>query len=183
MNIFILDRDPVKAAKMQCDAHVVKMVLETAQMLSTAARELAWDKDQELLDGVNIYKKAYVNHPCTVWARTSQENASWLCRHGLALAEEYTKRFGKQHKSKKVIASAWIYLLFVKQAKEFPKQGLTDFAQAMPDEYKNDNAVKAYRDYYLYEKTKLSKFSYSKLDNMPIWLNHAMTNISELEMS
>ena len=92
MNIFVLDNDPIVAAQSQSDKHVVKMVLETAQMLCAA-----------FPPGEAPYKRSYYNHPCTVWARKSDDNYYWLCRHGIALSVEYTHRYGKRHKSQDVI--------------------------------------------------------------------------------
>ena len=75
MNIFYLSKDPEKAAWFQCDKHIVKMPLETAQMLCTAHRELDGD---EYADEQGLYKRAYWNHPCTIWARESRQNYQWL---------------------------------------------------------------------------------------------------------
>ena len=93
MNIFVLHPMPDIAARMQCDRHVVKMTLETAQMLSTAINELG---------GQAPYKSAHVNHPCSVWARETLSNFEWLWEHGINLAQEYTARYGKVHKSEAV---------------------------------------------------------------------------------
>jgi hypothetical protein len=91
MNIFYLDRDPIEAARLQCDRHVVKMILETAQLLSTAHNEL---------DGGQIaYKSTHKNHPSAVWARASAENYYWLQRHLGALGHEYFRRYGRVHKT------------------------------------------------------------------------------------
>lgn len=127
MNVFVLDTNPVIAAQMQCDKHVVKMVLETAQMLSTIA------------DGP--YKPTHANHPCTKWARANRTNYNWLVMHGLALCEEYTYRYGKVHKCQAIIAS------LANKGNQFPI-GVSEFAQAMPDEYKHTDPVTAYRQYY-----------------------------------
>lgn len=128
MNIFILDSDPVKAAQYLCDKHIVKMCLETAQILST-------------ING-GPYKPTHANHPCTIWARESTGNYRWLVKHGLAIADEYTFRYGKEHKSAEVIFGTSGFI---------PNHNydLTPFAQAMPEEYRNEDAVKAYRDYYM----------------------------------
>jgi len=138
MNIFVVDEDPEVAARQLCDKHVVKMILETAQMLCTVAHEQGWNAP---------YKKAHPKHPCTLWAGKSAENWSWLIAHGLAMAEEYTRRYGRVHKSEAVIK--WCATLPVQFAGGY---GLTPFAQAMPEQYKNDCAVTAYRAYYHGEK-------------------------------
>ena len=92
MNIFYFDDCPVKSAEAQPDKMLVKMPLETAQMLCTAHRVLDGD---DYADSVGLYKEAYKNHPCTVWARQSRGNYEWLYTHFLALGMEYTYRYGK----------------------------------------------------------------------------------------
>lgn len=94
MNIFALSANPIEAAKLQCDKHVVKMILETAQMLSTAHRELGSKISEELL-----YKKTHVNHPSAVWLRKSWPNYRWAVAHFEALCDEYTFRYKKVHLS------------------------------------------------------------------------------------
>ena len=92
MNIFYFSKCPIKSAEYQPDKMLVKMPLETAQMLCTAHRELDGD---EYADEQGLYKRAYWNHPCTIWARESSGNYVWLHRHFLALGREYTYRYGK----------------------------------------------------------------------------------------
>ena len=138
MNIFVVDTDPEKAARQLCDKHVVKMVLETAQMLCTVARQNGFDNAP--------YKKAHPKHPCTLWAGKSAANWTWLIDHGLAMCEEYTQRYGRTHKSEAVIR--WCRNLPIR----FPAEQLTPFAQAMPEHYKNECTVTAYRAYYHGEK-------------------------------
>ena len=141
MNIFVLDRDPEIAATMACDKHVVKMILETAQMLCSAARAKgAWAP----------YRQTHKKHPCTLWAGKSQGNWEWLVSHGLALCAEYTLRYGKRHKSKSIIE----YCAHLKL--DFEQVELTPFPQAMPAEYKNSCVVTAYRNYYRGEKSRFA---------------------------
>lgn len=135
MNIFVLDRDPTAAAQMQADKHVTKMVLETAQLLCSAFPA-----------GAAPYKRTHYTHPCGVWTRASWHNFAWLLCHGFALADEYTHRYGKVHKSREVIQ--WCADNVVSADIPMPSAGLTPFAQAMPDEYKRADAVEAYRAYY-----------------------------------
>lgn len=161
MNIFILDIDPFKAASMQCDKHVVKMILESAQMLCTAHREL--DGTEELL-GVRLYKSTHKNHPCSVWVRESKTNYMWLHSHFIALCDEYTKRYSKVHltdtKFRRSLSIA---------PKNIPViNGLSPFRMAMPDEYKSDNIVESYRNYYQ-SKTKAFNMKWTK-SSIPEWL-------------
>ena len=96
MNIFYFDDCPVESAQAQPDKMLVKMPLETAQMLCTAHRELDGD---EYADSVGLYKRAYWNHPCTIWARKAKANYQWLYDHFIALGDEYKYRYGREHAS------------------------------------------------------------------------------------
>ena len=153
MNIFVVDTDPEVAACQLCDKHVVKMVLETAQMLCTVAHQNGFDKAP--------YKVAHPKHPCTLWAGKSAANWQWLIDHGLAMSEEYTRRYGRVHKSQAVIE--WCARLPIK----FSDKEQTPFAQAMPQQYKNPCAVTAYRAYYHGEK---AAFATWKSDTPPWWV-------------
>ena len=108
MNIFYVDRDPVKAAQMMCDKHIVKMILESAQMLCTAKRALDgteyYDKTKNgrkikrwRLENPNeeaiIYKAGWLRHPSTVWVMKSAYNYIWLYKHMMALNDEYKLRY------------------------------------------------------------------------------------------
>ena len=146
MNIFFLDKDPKTAAQMQCDKHVVKMVLETAQMLSTAARKQGYKLG---------YKPAYPKHPMTRWFSKSPNNYSWVIKHGLALGTEYQLRYHRVHKSHEVIKELAII------DKGDSKQ-ITEPPQCMPDEYKNKNYIKAYRNYYLGDKKRFARYTNRK---------------------
>lgn len=154
MNIFILDFDPKLAAQYQCDKHVVKMCLESTQLLSTASH---------LLTGAGPYKKTHENHPCAIWARKSYHNYCWLLWHTEALFQEYTTRYNKVHKS--IYAFAEIDLT----PDLFDKQEVTPFMQAMPDQYKHSNPVTAYRNYYIHEKAPIAKWAYT---STPEWFKN-----------
>ena len=141
MNIFVLDEDPHVAASMACDKHVVKMILETAQMLCAAAIAKGYEMP---------YGATHKHHPCTLWAGLSRGNWDWLVEHGIALCAEYTLRYGKVHKSQQIIEHARDMKI------SFCNQQLTPFAQAMPPQYKNECAVTAYRAYYMGEKARFA---------------------------
>jgi hypothetical protein len=147
MNIFVLSEDPQQAARDQCDKHVVKMPLETAQMLCTALRQHGCDDVP--------YKSAHAKHPCTLWTAACRDNFLWLVEHGLELCAEYTRRYGKVHASQAVIVVA------SDLSKTIPTGALTSFAQAMPDQYKHESAVEAYRSYYKNEKAAIATWRYS----------------------
>jgi hypothetical protein len=138
MNIFYLDRDPHEAARLQCDKHVVKMILETAQLLSTAHNEL---------DGGQIaYKTTHKNHPSAVWARKSLDNYRWLYRHLEGLGSEYTKRYGKVHLSIQKHSQS-----LSEPPRAIPSDDFTDPPQCMPDKCKRSDAVLGYMVYYNYK--------------------------------
>ena len=147
MNIFYLDEDPVRCASYFYDKHKVKMILESAQMLCTAHHELLHEPDVP-------YKRAHVNHPSTVWVRESLSHYFWLYEHMLALGNEYTKRYGKKHltitKCKKPLELAPINI---------PEKQFKQPPQCMPDEYKDRNYIKAYRQYYIGEKKRFAIYT------------------------
>ena len=143
LNIFVLDKDPTTAAQMHCDKHVPKMCVEAAQMMASALRRHgATDEQMPLTKAGTPYKGGYAHHPCTVWAGNSGANFRWLAQHGLTLCLEYSMRFGKQHACHEPIGMMYAIHGTV------PHDELTPFALAMPDEYRDDDAVKAYRAYY-----------------------------------
>ena len=157
MNIFVLDEKVEKCAEYHCDKHVIKMILESAQMLSAVVR----------LNGHDVgYKLTHKNHPCTKWARESLSNYNWLKELTKLLNYEYRYRYEKDinHKSYDVVMTL--------PTPKIPDIGLTPFAQAMPDQYKNKNAVKAYRDYYINEKSKFLTWTNRKT---PIWYKNDST--------
>jgi len=136
MNIFFLDFDVEKCAKYHCDKHVVKMILETAQLLCSAHHVT-------IHDTIHVpYKLSHKNHPCSIWVRESLSNYLYLCELGLALGEEYTYRYGKTHKSIEVIQWCLTNRPNIKDI------GFTTPPLAMPDEYKVDSVVESYRNYY-----------------------------------
>ena len=151
MNIFVLDDDPAEAARMMCDRHVLKMILESGQMLCAAHPP-----------EVAPWKRTHYNHPCTVWTRTSSENYLWLAAHGLALCGEYTRRYRKRHKSEDV-------LLWCAEnvPASVPRGPLTPFAVAIKDpKYHRTSAVDSYRAYYIGEKSRFARWRHSEA---PSW--------------
>ena len=154
MNIFYLDRSPSIAAEMACDKHVVKMILESAQMLSTAHRVLDGDKYAEKM---GLYKLAHKNHPSTIWVRSSELNYRWLWEHYVALMDEYTYRYGKTHATSRLRGA------LDKTPKNMPPIQLTDTftapPQCMPDYCKGEDTVLAYQNYYILEKSGFAKWT------------------------
>ena len=144
MNIFYLDKDPVKAAQVQYNKHVVKMILESAQMLCTAHHHYA-ELNYPMVEVP--YKKAHYNHPSTIWARENHYQYQWLYWHMMALGDEYKKRYNKEHLS----------ITKCKECLSFSPYGIKlgkfkQPPQCMPDEYKDKCSVQAYWNYYIGEK-------------------------------
>ena len=141
MNIFYLDRDPVKVAQVQYNKHVVKMILESAQMLCTAHHH--YD------NGHNVpYKKAHYNHPSTIWCRQNASQYMWLYDHMIALGKEYTKRYKKTHLTITKCAEVLKQL-----PPTIPETIFTEPPQCMPDAYKVLGcSITAYWNYYEQEK-------------------------------
>jgi hypothetical protein len=157
MNIFVLDSDPAVSATMVADTHSIKMCLESAQMLSTALHHHGCpESEMPLTKSGTPYRPTHKNHPCTIWAQTTRLNFMWLVQHGLALCEEYRFRYGKQHACQQAIRRAYDLAHWI------PDGELTPFAQAMPDEFKHENAVVAYRRYYIEGKSGIAKWEKSR---------------------
>ena len=154
MNIFFLDEDPTMSAQYHVDKHVVKMILETAQLLCGVHHATAPDNTYV------PYKLSHKNHPCSIWARTSLSNYLYLCELGLELCKEYTYRYGKRHKSQDVIE--WCLI----NKPNVPDIEFTEPAKAMPDEYKVGDVVQSYRNYYMGAK---SGFATWKNRQKPFW--------------
>lgn len=195
MNIFALSTIPYEAARFHCDKHVVKMILEYGQMLSTTHRLLdgrqevvevnVGDKSRKkslyVLDGEKIffseqtgkfdvenrkcYAVAHANHPCSVWARETDANYHWLFQLFDGCLREYERRYGKTHS-----ASSLKTFLF-NSPKNIERGQQTPFAQAMPDDFKNEDAIQAYRTFYIKSKSRFAKWTNTEV---PKWFIHAM---------
>ena len=157
MNIFYLDINPTTSAQMLCDKHIPKMLLESCQMLSTAVRELRGDDE-------HLYKKAHPKHPSTLWVQGNDYNFTWLYEHASSIAKEYTKRYGKIHKSSRILK--YIRRKYHDLLKVNSSLHLTP-PQCMPDNYKNARmgvdgnkfaTRNAYRKFYIGEKSRFAKW-------------------------
>lgn len=165
MNIFVTDLDPYKAAQSLCDKHVVKMILESCQLLCTWLSTK--HSDTYKLHSNFLYKPTHINHPCSVWLRESDSNVWRLISHTKELIHEYYKRYGKVHACYKV----WKLLIGLVAELVSPEDTLmsklTSFKQCMPEQYKVEgNPIEAYRSYMVSEKTRFAKW---KLGNKPEW--------------
>ena len=155
MNIFVLDSDPQHAAQYHCDKHVVKMIVESCQIMCSVHHLFG------VYSGIP-YRKTHQFHPCVIWALQSRRNFEWLTELSQYLLLEYTFRYGKVHKSTQV------YNWIVEHPLCFSVQELTSFVQVMPEPYKSLDAIAAYRNYYRGEKTTILKYT---LREVPLWLN------------
>lgn len=163
MNIFVLDQDPVKAAEYLCDRHIIKMLLESTQLLCTVHR-LGGSTDTRL------YKATHTKHPCVVWLCESSSNYNWLVKHLLAMHEQYRLRYNKDHKSFTELYDV------VKTPPPWLKDiGLTRFALAMPEVYKKDDPVLSYRLYYVCVKLKICTWKHPAVE--PTWIRELINNL------
>jgi hypothetical protein len=156
MNLFVLDHDIDKCAQYHCDRHCVKMILEATQQICTAFH----------FHGIPApYKQSHMNHPCNVFCRESKENFEWVISYAFALGKEYIYRYEKKsHKSFDVLA----WCVKNKHLINFPNQKFTKFALAMPDQYKVEDPVQSYRNYYNGEKRHLFNW---KQRQTPNWIS------------
>ena len=156
MNIFVLDRDLARCARYHCDAHVSKMILESVQILCTALNKKGF---------VTPYRSTHTAHPCVLWAGESFDNFQWLGELARHLNREYRYRYKRDQDH------ASIAVLDDISTHHFPALGLTEFVQAMPDQYKMPgDAVAAYRQFYLGEKAAFAKWTARR--QPPWWIAH-----------
>lgn len=197
MNIFFLDVDPVVAAEMHCDKHVVKMILEHIQMLSSShriidgtptkhisanGRNITRHKHPDAFLETNLYKTTHQNHPCSVWVRESNSNYNWLYECTEKLCDMYHTATNRKH------ASAVKLMDILKSAPEnIPSSNLTLPPSAMKDEYKlhpnpksYTEVVQNYHNYYLKDKVRFA--TWGKYNNpTPDWWNNMPTYNYECE--
>lgn len=156
MNIFVLDKDLEKCAQYHCDRHVVKMITEYNQLMSTACHVLMIEVD-------GIYKKTHVNHPCAIWVRENRSNFKYLLELNKELLKEYTYRYGKIHAGSRLIP------LFESIIDQIIEGDLTPHPICMPDESKvNQDVILSYRQYYISHKQKIARW---KNRDIPEWFN------------
>lgn len=179
MNIFYIDSSPELCAKWSVDKHCVKMILEAAQLLSTAHR---------LIDGVEytgktktgrnvkrwllpddretlLYSATHVNHPCAVWARQSNNNYHWLWCYLYEHCKEYTRRYGKKHK----IEEDGLLTELRTPPHNIPIAHRTEPPSAMDAKYIiSENTIANYRNYYKVGKAHLH--SWKQPATPPFWI-------------
>ena len=190
MNIFYLNNDPKICAEMHLDKHVVKMILEYAQLLSTAHRVLDGTVSTRLsksgrkqqyypLAGERdnfLYSATHVNHPSAVWVRYSYENYEWLYKLFIALLDEYTHRYGRIHATARLINALYTPPIHI------PKGiGFTEPTPAMPNEVKvlrevatdryEIDSIESYHKYYIHNKVHIAKWTKREI---PLWYSEGI---------
>ena len=166
MNIFVLDEDPATASTQHCDSHVVKMILETTQILCTVRSLLGCPIP-------NGYKPTHINHPCTKWAMESQCNYVWTWHLLYGLHCEYDRRYAKIHKSKQLLSDLLGFPFGV-----FPKIPRTPFIFCGPESCARESVVESYRELYrLKAKTMKRPMHWTKTP-VPLWMGDLVTKES-----
>ena len=182
MNIFYLHKDPQICAEQHLDKHCSKMLVEYAQLMSTAHR---------IIDGTEyegktktnrrikrwkhptkhniLYIACHVNHPSAVWCRDNAYNYNWLYRMWSHLHDQFQLRYGKKHLS---------YTLLHEALRNPPKniplnKPFTQPTQAMPDDVKHEDSITAYRNYYIHYKHSFAKW---KNGMIPEWFSKGVAN-------
>lgn len=161
MNLFFIDSNPYLAALWHGDKHVTKMILETAQMLSTAHHVCYGDSVNPL-----FYKPTHSNHPCSKWIRENTANYNWAWRLLDGLCMEFRIRRYKEHATKQLLYP-------LKTCPDIPvAKNYTMPALAMPDEFKTDDPVESYRNYYRHKfSLGIVSYNWSKNRDLPVWIH------------
>ena len=159
MNIFVTDADPIQSARNLPDKHIVKMPLETCQMLAIIYSDWYYGVGKLYKSDGNPYRTAhgaFRNHPCTQWAAANQYNLAWLIAHGIALCHEYTARYHKRHTCHDVIRQALV--IYTRCFSHWPSsqsyRKVTSFTRAMPESIKFDTSIDTITAYQRYLNTK-----------------------------
>lgn len=175
MNIFYLSNDPADCARQHVDKHVVKMILEYGQLMSTAHRvidgvyyEGKTDKGRRIARWLlpderehTMWKASHIKHPSGIWVRSSKQHYQWLYSLWLELLKEYTYRYNKEHKTSEK------KLIFKSTPVNIPDNGwMSDPTPAMPDIYKTTTSIDSYRNYYLGDKKRFARW---KNRTAPAW--------------
>jgi len=182
MNIFYLNKDPKQCAREHIDKHVVKMIIEYAQLMSTAHRMLDgteyWDKTKagrrirrwKLEDRREdqLYKASHINHPDAQWVRQTTGNYAYLWQLFNALCNEYTYRYGRVHETDRKLRGVLIC-----PPQNLKEGDMTEPPQCMPDHCKHSDVITAYKNYYIKEKKSFSNW---KKRTIPKWFVEATEN-------
>lgn len=186
MNVFFLDRDPQLCAEYHCDKHVVKMIIEYAQLMSTAHRLLDGTEYIDNSSGRKIkrwllndqrenivYKASHVNHPSAIWTRSNRATYSWLYSLWVSCLNEYTYRYDKQHACEK------LRFALANTPTNMKDSNWYEPPQAMPDECKvKGDSLSAYRQYYIMKKNTFARWTNREI---PRWYSNGILDLIVLE--
>ena len=162
MNIFGIDTDTTSCATYHTDRHIVKMPLETAQMVSFVYyHKDLWDGEVPNL--LMNFSAGHDKHPCSLWLRENLVNFLWTCEFGIKLIEEYRFRYDSQKHERCKMIFEWS----LDNLPNLPVGEFTPFAKAMPEEYKVDCSIESYRNYYKLGKSELHQWTKR---NKPEWI-------------
>jgi hypothetical protein len=182
MNIFAIDKSPIKSGRQLCDKHCVKQILESFQMLGSAViRHGAAPEQMPLTSKGTPLKGGYKHHPSTRWAGDTYSNFVWLCSHAIEMSNEYTRRYNKTHACRK-----GIYHLLNMGQRFIPSGELTPFSVAIADEmecrkiegFDKLHPVTQYRLYYKLDKSHLATWK----QNKPNWYEYSVEKIIEAKI-
>lgn len=157
MNIFYTDPNPEIAARSLCNRHVVKMGMESVQILGTVFPQHA-----------TTIKHTHFNHPCSIWVRKSPENFAWLLKHATAIFYEYECRYGRIHQwDRKLFELESLFNQISNISRYFPQLDFIEPPKCMPEEFKVESVCQSYRNYYIGDKSRFAKWM--SIDQIPNW--------------
>jgi len=182
LNIFILDKNPIKSVQYHTNKHIVKMVTETAQLISYVYHI----KQEKVKPFLHKLRKSHIKHPCTIWTMQSINNFIWLCSFGILLYNEYQYRYNQPTKHQKALK---IFKYAINNLPDLPKIGMTKYARAIKkdkypdllDKNKYPDIVECYREYYKRDKQsqffkynkKTRQFEHCwKKRSIPLWIKN-----------
>lgn len=206
MNIFLLDLDPVKCAQAHADKHVVKMLLEACQLLYTAHWVIAYPHILEYKAPVKLaivqkhlaipdtiqtappslsrpqepgFRPCHIHHPCALWVRATLDNYIFLAKLAIALADEFTYRYPKKGAHACEAHALWLHDHYPEFMMDIPR---TPFVQAMDIQYRREDPVEGYRNYYRTSKKERGLLKYTKRP-VPEWVYDVLssTTVAQIE--
>lgn len=189
MNIFFLDNDPKTCAQMHCDKHVVKMVIEYAQLLSTAHRILdgtlyydtgkrgqkikRWRHPDAQWDAT-LYKASHIGHPSQKWAMENEANYNWLAELWTHLCAEYTHRYGRVHLTQEKLDGILQHTpMNLSPADRWhqPPPAMSHYPECIVE----GNSLKSYHNYYIAAKRS---FAIWTARDIPHWYSKMLGELN-----
>lgn len=175
MNIFVVDLDPNEAARQLCDKHVFKMHTESVQLLVSLANNLGI-KHHTLKKNGTLHQGGYPHHPCCKWLEESINNVDWLLHHAYELCYEHQRRSWLRGEDVLPFSysqlNSWVGIALPWVQQIVPNVLRTPFPQCMPEQYRCDNAVEAYRAYYIGDKSSIAEWKHL---SPPAWYKQGVS--------